>query len=301
MQQPLTLLWKYDTGFDVYGVGITENGGMIVAGSGDFNLYAFNRTGSLLWKYKTIGAVNDVSITPKGERIIATGFASTDSVLYLLDSKGRLTWKKSLENLSKGVDISADGNTIAVGESSGKIVMFDGNGGQKWTYATRPSPWGVWDVALKPDGGVVAGADDTYFYVLNTKGELIFNDSKGVGLFINGVAASMEGDYIGIASRSRKKPGDTYEPGKVYFYQGTKLLWQYETGRLNYGVALTKKGELVAVGSWDKNLYLLNGKGELIMKYPINSYVDRVAFSGDGKYLATGTVDGGIYLFEVKQ
>lgn len=289
-QQPLTLLWNYETGFDVYGVGITDDGSMIVGGSGDFYLYAFNRTGGILWKYKTHGAVNDVSITPKGDRIAATSFVTPDSAIYLLDSRGNLLWKKSLENLSKGVDLAYDGSAVAVGLANNKIKVLDRNGALLWGYETRSSPWGVWDVALKRDGGLVAGSDDTYFYVLSPKGELLFNDSKGTGKYIHSVAVSNEGDYIGVVSHDKG----------IYLYKGTKLLWRYETGRLNYGVALTAKGDLVAAGSWDKNLYLLNTEGKLIMKYPMNSYVNRVAFSGDGKYLATGTVDGGIYLFEVK-
>lgn len=296
----MTLLWKYDTGFDIYGVGITEDGGMTVAGSGDFYIYAFNSTGGILWKYQAKGAVGDVAMTPKGDRIVATSFVTPESTLYLLDPKGRLVWKKGLENLSKGVDISADGNTIAVGLSNGKIQVLDRNGAIKWEYLTRDSPWGIWDVALKQDGGLVAGSDDTYLYVLNPKGELVFNDSQGSGLYINGVATSTEGDYIGVASRGKRKPGAPLQPGAIYLYQGNKLLWQFETGRLNYGVALTQKAEMVAVGSWDKNLYLLNNRGELVAKYQMDSYVNRVAFSGDGKYLATGTVDGSIYLFEVE-
>ncbi|MFQ5815305.1 MAG: PQQ-binding-like beta-propeller repeat protein [Candidatus Hydrothermarchaeaceae archaeon] len=300
IQQDLTLIWEYDTGFDVYGVGITEDGEMIVAGSGDFNLYAFNRTGGSLWQFKAFGAVNDVSITPKGDRIVATSYVTPNGTVYLLDSKGRLIWKRTLESFAKGVDISSDGDTIALGLGNGKIRVLDKNGKTLWDYETRHSAWGVWDVALKPDGGVVAGGDDTYFYILSPEGELIFNDSKGSGLYVHGVAVSEDGSYIGVASHGKRVGQEAFE-AFIYLYQGTKLLWRYKTGRLNYGVALTKRGDLVAAGSWDKNLYLLNNRGELVVKYPMGSYVNRMAFSGDGKYLVAGTVDGGIHFFEVGQ
>ncbi len=291
VEQPFTLLWEYDTGVDVYGVGITEDGEMILAGSSDFNLYAFDKTGEVLWQYELFGAVNDISLTPNADRIVATSFVTPNGTVYLFDSKGRLIWKKTLEAPAWGADISSDGETIALSLGNDKIRILDKNGNTEWEYETRHSAWGVWEIGLKPDGGVVAGSDDTYFYVLSPDGQLIFENSQGGTGHTTGVAVSKEGDYVGIV---------TGRSMSVYFYQGTNLLWETQTGFNNGDIDMTPDGELVAVASYDKNAYLFNKKGELVMKVPMKERVQSVVLSSDGKYLVAGTWNGGIYLFEVK-
>jgi WD40 repeat protein len=289
VQQPFTLLWEYNTVFDVNGIDITDDGELIVAGS--FDLYAFNRTGDLLWQNKLLGSASDVSLTPDGERIVVSSYISPNGTVYLFDSQGGLLWKKTLEDGAWGVDISSDGKTIALAMDGDKIRILDEIGNTRWEYDTRYSAWGVWAVSIKPDGSVVGGSDDTYFYVLSPDGQLIFEESQGPAGHTTGVAVSRVGDYLGVVtSRSRS----------VYFYRGTDLLWERQTGFNNVDIDLTPNGELVAVASYDKNVYLFNRKGELIVKIPLAERVQSVALSSDGGYLAIGTWNGGIYLFEVK-
>jgi len=285
---PYTLLWEDNIGTDVNGVDITDDGEKILAGASD--LYAYTKTGEILWQYNLQGSLGDVSLTPTGDRIIASSFLSPNGTIYLLGGNGRRIWEKTLEDAAWGVDISSDGKIIALSMGNNKIRKIDMNGNTQWDYDTRHSAWGVWEVGLKPDGGVVGGSDDTYFYILNPEGGLIFEDTHGGTGHTTGVAVSREGDYVGLV---------TGRSMSVYFYQGTTLLWETTTAFNNLDIDMTPDGGLIAVASYDKNVYLFNTQGEIVMKVPLKERVQSVALSSDGKYLVAGTWNGGVYLFEV--
>lgn len=285
----LRLIWKYETGDEVYGVDITDDGDVIIAASWDDNVYALDKNGSLLWNFRTAGSAYDAAISPAGDIVVATSYLSPKGYVYAFNVSGGLLWERGLEDLSKGIAVSQAGDRIAVGMGNDAVLMLDNKGNQLWRKATRESAWGVWDVAFAPDGGVVAGSDDTYAYFFDASGGLLRELGFGTGGYVLSVAFSADGEYAGVATHD----------GGVHLYRGGKLVWRYQTGRLNYGIAISSKGGYVAVGSWDKNLYLIGKAGGLLSKQPMDFYVNRLAFSGGDGYLAVASSDKNIYLFEV--
>lgn len=109
---------------------------LIVAGSKDDNLYAFNpNTGNQQFVYETQGDVESPSFFEHREYGTVIAFGSADGHLYMIDTNGSDIpgWPKYLGAPIKGSpsisDINGDGLTdIVVGQSEGKFYAFDENG-----------------------------------------------------------------------------------------------------------------------------------------------------------------------------
>lgn len=275
------LLWKYKTGDDAYSVGVSSNADYVAIGSWDGYVYLLNRSGQLFWKFKMKGSTEDVAISEN--YVAATSYLIREGTLYLFSISGELLWSKTFSSHLKGVDVGAQG--VLVGSGDGSIYLFYRNGTKAWEYKTENSAWGVWDVAFSK-GSVVAGGDDASLYLLGMDGKLIWKKNLSRESHIYGVAISEDGEYSAAVSEDKN----------VYFFKNGELLWKRGTGFSNYGVAISK---YIAAGSWDGYFYLFDRSGNLLWKYNIGSYVNRVAFSPEGSYLAAASSDGYAYFFEI--
>ncbi len=77
-----------------------------------------------------------------------------------------------------------------------------------------------------------------------------------------------------------------------------KLLWSYETGDDVWSVSITPDGGYVAAGSYDKKVYLFDRSGRLLWSYRTGGIVWEISISSDGKYIAAGSEDNKVYLFD---
>ena len=71
--------------------------------------------------------------------------------------------------------------------------------------------------------------------------------------------------------------------------------WNYQVEDQVNAVSISSDGKYIAMGSWDNNVYLFNIFGELIWQYKTISAVDSVALSADGSYIVAGSSN--IFLF----
>ena len=75
------------------------------------------------------------------------------------------------------------------------------------------------------------------------------------------------------------------------------ILWKYETGDWVKSVSISSDGEYIAAGSFDNYVYLFNREGKLLWKYETGDWVWSVSISSDGEYIAAGSNDRNVYLF----
>jgi len=75
-------------------------------------------------------------------------------------------------------------------------------------------------------------------------------------------------------------------------------LWDYETGDYVYSVAISSDGSYIAAGSDDYYVYLFDNEGDLLWDYETGGDVNSVAISSDGSYIAAGSDDYYVYLFD---
>ena len=83
------------------------------------------------------------------------------------------------------------------------------------------------------------------------------------------------------------------------------LLWKLSTGEpVDYAppsrVALSTDGLLIATGSGEKDICLLDQKGNLQWRFSTGDTVNNVAMSADGSVIAASSQDGNIYLLDRK-
>ena len=156
---------------------------LIIAGSKDDNLYAFNPlTQNLQFVYETQGDVESPSVLNHSLYGTVIVFGSSDGNLYMVDTNGNDIpgWPKDLEGPIKGSPSIADidGNGIAdifVGQSEGKFYGFDENGNVLNSFPmTIEFPFTVSstiaDIDLDGDLEVLVGAS-TGLYAYDIKSE----------------------------------------------------------------------------------------------------------------------------------
>ena len=163
-------VWTFTTGGPVHGSPIWLDG-MVIAGSGDGNLYAVDGgSGAERWRFATGGPIDGPAAFAAGNVI----FESRDGNLYAVDSKsGRQRWKISVGSdlpFKWGWDFflsgpAAAGGRVFVGSGNGEILALDAaTGSVAWRYATegrvRSSP-------TVADGVVYVGSFDGHLYALD--------------------------------------------------------------------------------------------------------------------------------------
>lgn len=283
------VLWSLNPGDKVYGVALGANGTRAAVGSFNKFLYLLDSNGKELWRFKTRGSIQDVAMSGDGKYVAAVSYVYDESTVYLLTGDGEKVWSVSIPGLARGVDVDKKGR-VAVASYMERVYMIDKE--IRWEHVLPESAYGAWDVVFAGDTVLVVD-DNAFLYTLSTEGKLIKKLKVAKKDYPYGVAAG-PGGYTAVVTQK----------GGVYLYKDGKLRWSRKMGapgeRLvaGYGVAISESGELVAAGSWDRNLYVYSIDGKLLLKHGVGDHVNRVAFSGDR--LIFGSTNGLAYLAEVE-
>lgn len=283
------VLWSFSTGDDVYGVALSLNGTLAAVGSYDGHVYLL-REREELWRFKTRGGVRDVAMSEDGRFVAAVSYVYDEATVYLLTGDGVELWNLSIPGLSRGVDVDQKGR-VAVASYMDRVYLLEG-GRVVWSYPLEDSPYGSWDVAFSGDR-IWAVEDNGYLYAFSPGGEVLHKIRVAAKDYPYGLASGPRG-YVAVVTMK----------GWIYLYRDGMPLWKTRTAspgdRLvaGYGVAVSGDAELVAVGSWDKNLYIYDTAGRRLHRHPVGAHVNRVDFSGSR--LIFGSVDGRAYIAEAE-
>lgn len=77
-----------------------------------------------------------------------------------------------------------------------------------------------------------------------------------------------------------------------------RVLWTYHVGGSIWDVAISADGQVVAAGSTDHHVYVLDGHGGLLWKQKTGNQVWGVSVSPDGQLVAAGSDDDHAYLYD---
>lgn len=147
-----------------------------------------------------------------------------------------------------------------------------------WAYDTGNT---VNDVAVSPDGSLVAACSGKKVYLLNRSGQLEWNAT----LYSNALSVTVTSDGGVIAG----------DEGSLYYFNRTgSMLWEKLIGDSVYDVS-TSDGK-IAVGSKTRRLYLYDLEGNQLWTFNADSAVYRAVIL-DGR-VAAGTSLGMLYLFD---
>lgn len=293
------LLWKYNTNKPITCLGISASGQRVIMGGKDHYIYFFDKDKELLWDYNCLSTVKCVYLTPNGSGIVV----GTERHVLFLNAKGDLVWdnkvgagvnkviasnscdliiagtesKKILFFDNAGNSIKqqrtvaevtnlckADDDSFFIATSEATILMFDRGVNLIWNYKTQ---WNIQTITISGRGEIIVAGAMTSLYCINNRRDLLWKHTgKNVAEVIE---VSRSKDFIVIGSRD----------GILSSYNVVgDLLWQYRTGSVKAtaqkvvtkgvtATAINHTGEYIAVGSVNKNVYMLSRDQDLLYKF----------------------------------
>ncbi len=215
------LRWSVDTGtdlpwpwghegWDYFTSSPAVASGLVVAGSGDGNVYAFDaRTGTERWRTPTGGRVRASPAIADSSVYVG----STDGVLYALDlTTGAIRWTYETEGVAHdaatlGFDRKSIQSTAAVGDANvffgsrdGGVYALDRSRGALVWRASHETSWVVGSPALTNVSVCVGGSDGQFLECLDRdSGELIWQIPTGARVFSSPAVA---GDALFVGSHA---------------------------------------------------------------------------------------------------
>jgi len=277
-----TFLWNAATGkqtLTLAGVGaageaLSPDGTMLAApgGSGQRSLYFWNATTGKQTAYlgNMPASIADVAFSPDGKVLTAE---DTAGVVYLWDPVSRqLTYTigKPEDPYSYALAISPDSQTLATLQNSGardQVYLWNIATNRSFVILTNPGVSPVSSVTFSPDGKTIAISG------LNGKTALLDIATQKL------LATFTDAGSSGVTTTAFSPDGQMLAAGD---YNGKTYLWNLRTGTL------------VAT--------LVNPGGTLapVFKGKDSDAVTALAFSPDGKTLATSGTNGSAYQWRVR-
>jgi outer membrane protein assembly factor BamB len=205
--------------------------------------------------------------------------------LVKLDSDGNTVWKREIGLIGlDGLAVTPDGSFVVVGatdeEKKGHLMLFDRDGNELWEHQIDGR---IETVAVSKSGYVVAGPRDRYIYLYDKDGELVFKHFAGSYYSARDVAIAPDETYFLFGSEHRYL--------SCYTLEGD-LLWQREVGPL-YNIRISTDGECIVVGTSRSTLFFFDRNGGKLWDKKVTDafFIDEIAISGHGEYIAIDTME----------
>ena len=220
------------------------------------------------------------------------------SISYFVSVKSvkhKQIWKRNLGTSVSSVSWVKDYEALMVTLGpAGKILILDKDGTILWT--DKPGDI-ITSASSSPKGRyaiVGVGPYELYFYDLEL-GKVICKIEAGKH-WIGSSRWSGSGKYIAIGC----------EEGYLYFYE-----WSGVTVELKWVKKIAKRcilstcfhpkeNKLLALGSLDEHVYLIDSDGNTLWKVKLNGDVGDVYFSPNGKYIVAITEAGLLYVLKTE-
>jgi hypothetical protein len=279
--------WKYNTGNVVSSVTVSSSGNYTVAGTENGDLFLLNKQGTLIWSKSLGNEVEGVSISSDGNRILVgvAEYSTGEPDVFLFDKNGSTIWGKNLIDSGRpcGVSISGNGNYIATGDTDNKVRFFNSSGDQLW--AKELGNWAA-SVSVSSAGDyIAAGSWDGNVYFFNQSGGELWSYDTQYSVY--GVSTSPEGGYVASVGSD------------IFFFDGNgHQLWNI-TSYFGEDISVSANGNYIAAGEkYDDKITLLNKAGGELWSWDVDSSVNSVAVTTDGKFVVGGADDGYVYFLE---
>ena len=237
----LTEEWTHSVSGYIYSVAISSNGSHIVTGGQDGKVRWYSVVSSTPLETHTVADVNQVTIssdgqtyaavcdnnkvflfegedeewsysisedilsaklTPDGSTLVVG--ADDDKIYYFDASSSTPSWSEDVGGAVWGIDISDDGQYVAVASQSEEVYLFNSTGSQIWKYESdndfeliRISEDGKYVIAGDVNGNIfLFGVDSSTPIAIHDVGDFAQDDEYSP----QSLAMSNYGDWISVAS-----------------------------------------------------------------------------------------------------
>ncbi len=276
--------------------------GKFLAVGGGIGIWLYDtpthQEGNLLTDY--MSEVESIAFSRDG-RMIASG--SVDGPITLWDRRtGALTTFTGHTDIVWSVVFSPDGKTLASDSRDGTIRLWDAiTGEQKWTLTKDPKSASM--LSFTPDGGTIVSV--SWAEKISLWDSITSKHKKTFALHpdcaVTGAAFSSDGETVAIGSGN----------GTIYIHDlNTGELKLTLTGHKVHidQLAFSHDGKTLATASFEDKIIRLwdahTGEHKKTFTIPharyVRGLVRGLAFSPDGKTLASGSGDGTIRLWDTR-
>jgi WD40 repeat protein len=289
----------------ILSVTFSKDSEKIVSGSCSGKIQLWDLQGNLLeTASRHENLVNSVAFSPDGEKIVSGGW---DTNLFLWNSEG-----KPLEgsfvgsrDVIRSVAFSPDGTKIVSGGGNGEtgdfsLHLWDIHGnpiGQPFKGHTEA----IFSVTFSPDGTrIVSASADTTIKLWDLKGNLLYTGKESTSSILS-IAYSSDGNKI--ASSNSDGIVDLWKsnPEKNKLDHEGRIHQKYKTPISS--VAFSPIGNVIATGSDDGVIcfWIWDQTDKPIQYIYLQKEIEvvSIAFSHDGKTLASADSEGNINLWDL--
>lgn len=324
LPKELKLLWQFATKDGIESAPAVADG-VVYVGSLDEHLYAIDLAGGKeKWKAK-LGPIKAAPAFKDG--LVFVG--DIDGNFHCLEAAtGKVRWKFNAESeISSGANFAGD--RVLFGSGDEHLYCLNPDGKLAWKFRVAGGPV-LASPAVIEDRTFVAGCDSNLHAINITNGKELSAVELGGQ---TGSSAAVEGDrlYVGTMSNQvlaidwkKSAIAWTFEPERRRqpFFGSPALtdnlvligsrdkklwaldrktgkdVWSFETeGRVDSSPVVD--GNHVYFGSLDGNFYVLDMKGRLVAKHPLDGQITGSPAVAGGRLLI-GTTKGTLYCFGAK-
>ncbi|MGW3962955.1 methyltransferase domain-containing protein [Amycolatopsis sp. NPDC005003] len=286
---------RYAAGDAVISVAVSQDGRRISAASIDGRLHVLTADGTPVWRSGPLtGEAWCTSLSADGTRV-AVGTASptaASGAVTVFDATGRELFHRPLPAPVRGVDLSADGRTLAVATWRSEVRLFRAttSGYQRVHEPVRVDGNGCYGIRLLPEGDrVCVSASDHGLSVVDFARGSVSRFPIVTGLY--NVAFTEGARRVAVAC------GD----GKVRIVDlrdGRETVEIAVSTRPVCGVSATSAPGPVLTGCLDGRVQLMGPDGEVYWRYATEGEVWSTALSADASVAVIGSGDGSVSVLE---
>ena len=266
-----------------------------------------------VWHGVEKGRIMQIALSPDNRRLASTGGGFEDTAIRVWEARtGKELFRcKGLRSSPMCVAFSPDGKYLAAGsvphpedhEKPGEVKLWDATTGEE--KETLDKDRGAWRLAFSPDGAYLAWTtldDKLHFWDLKT--DKAADLLRGEAMEAQHVAFSPDGKRLALGVNHSTLLGEWGEV-QIWDVQTAKLLRGFKSRRAVGAVAFRPGSDQIASASGDLEngeVVLCNAStGEEVGRLSGKTgwFMD-LAFTPDGRRLATGGRDGAVKIWDAE-